>query len=359
MHHYTIRLRALCLAATCVALATPVAFAQVSDYALVHKVTLTAGANFVSAPVHHQAAFSGTVASVSGDVISFVETQNWTVDQFGPFTLPGASSPSAQYILLVTKDASTSPGVAGDWWPVQSNTASTVTLSPDGDTLSAILGVGDKIEVRPLISLADLFGTGASVAITKDNDLDPVTSQEDIIRTLAGTSFVDSIFYHDGSLDTEGWYVNGSLVDASQVRFNPGEPLMFFRKTGAAALNVAFKGRAQTTRLTTFVKSGANPVGVVYPVNSPIGTNNLLESGLNTDNDLDPVTSQEDLGRGVAGTSFTSSFFYHDGSLDTAGWYVNGSLDPAFAFEPTKGYFLFRKTGTGTLRWREAVPFAP
>jgi hypothetical protein len=96
---------------------------------------------------------------------------------------------------------------------------------------------------------------------------------------------------------------------------------------------------------------------MVYPVDAPIGTSNLKESGWISDSDFDVLATQEDVGRVVTGTSFGQDIFHHDGSLDTAGWYVGGVLNNTFGLQTQRGFILFRK-GPSTLVWRQSVPFS-
>jgi hypothetical protein len=268
----------------------------------------------------------------------------------------GAST-FTQYVVVLTKDASVSPGKAGDWFGVVSNTDGTLTLLPAAtETPAGSLAAGDEIEIRKLNSLKDFFGSGASVVLNKDNDLDPSLSTEDIIRFMDGTSFGAEVFYHDGSAGagSEGYYVNGDQdVDGSKITVGPDECLMVFRQTGST--NAVTLGNVQSTPLSHYLVAGANPVGTGFPVNAGIGASGLFAPGWVADNDLDPSASTENIVRRVEGTSFTDEIFYHDGSLDAAGWYINGSLDNAFGLPSAGGLMMFIQA---PLTWRQTVPFA-
>jgi hypothetical protein len=99
-------------------------------------------------------------------------------------------------------------------------------------------------------------------------------------------------------------------------------------------------------------------MGVVFPVDAPLSTSNLTESGWGSDVDFDILTSQEDIIRSVVGTSFGDEMFHYKGVDDVNGWSVNGAWNGTCAFAPTTGYLFFVK-GPGPLVWRQAVPFDP
>ncbi|MEI7989395.1 MAG: TIGR02597 family protein [Chloroflexota bacterium] len=317
----------------------------------IHRLILTAGPNFISAPLHHAPAFRGTVSSVAAGAVTLSGTPGWSANQFGPH------DGFAQYIALLRNTASATPGNQGDWWPVQANTANTLTLKTGGEDLTTVVGAGDELEIRRLISLQDIFGTGTSLRLFKDSNGSASAKDEDVIYLVSGTSFSSEVFYHDGSLAPEGYYVDGNgPFDGSTITIGPDEPIMIFRKTSAPTLNFFAVGQVQATRLTHYLKFGPNPVATGYPVVSPIGSSDLLESGWKADSDGSANPKDEDLLYAVTGSSFSDEIFYHDGTLVAPGWYVNGVQNDAFPLDSAKGLFLFVQNPLG-LRWRESVPF--
>jgi uncharacterized protein (TIGR02597 family) len=321
----------------------------------VHRITLESGANFISVPFHQKPTFRGAVLSTTTDQIEVEGNPGWTGDQFG------LRDGMHQYVVLVSRDISASPGVQGDWWHIVDNDTDTLTVDPGLDDLSAHLETGDKLEIRRLNSLKDVFGAGSDFLLHKDSDFDILATQEDIIRFVVGTTFSNVIFYHDGTYDTEGYYLNGTLVgtgDGSTITLNPDQPFMVFRKTGSPPLDLLLKGQVQTIPLTHYLAPGANAVGCIFPVDAGIGASNLKESGWISDTDFDVLVTQEDIGRSVIGTSFADDFFHYAGPDDLNGWYINGQLNNSYPFEPTRGYVLFIK-GPDYLVWRQAVPFTP
>ena len=128
----------------------------VSEVMGIHKIVLSSGANFISVPFHHKADFRGVLQSATSSSATLAGSTGWTANQFGP------QNGIAQYILVVTKDVSASPGVEGDWWHITGNTSDTVTVDPHSDDLSTHLSAGDTLEVRHLTSMKDLFGSRSS-----------------------------------------------------------------------------------------------------------------------------------------------------------------------------------------------------
>ncbi len=323
-----------------------------------YKVPLTPGANTISVPLHPLAAARGLMANVTGNTVALNGNPNLTANWFVP------ANSFSQYILLVRKDASNSPGVEGDWWPITSKTVNTVTLNPGADVLPGLLVSGDAVEIRRLISLKDLFGYGPTLALNQDHDFSAATgdyAKADVIRFLSGTSFGSPIFYHDGSLAPEGYYLGGiGPLDGSTITVLPGQAFMVFRPLNSGATDILVTGQAQSGRLTQYLQPGPNAVGTPFAGLAPVGTSNLRESGWALDHDYSAATgnyAKADLIRLITGTSFGPALFYHDGTLVPAGWYVNGALNNNSPLQPGKAY-LFFISGSNPKPWRQVVPYA-
>ncbi len=332
----------------------------VTDPAGYYGVTLKAGPNAISVPLHNFATARGLVGSVSGSTVTVTGNPNWPASAFAP------KDGYSQYLLLVRKDASASPGIAGDWWTIASNTGNTLTLSAGSDVLSSLLGSGDQIEVRRLTSMKDLFGTSATLVLNQDSNGNAAAgdfSQADVIRFISGTSFRAPIFYHDGTLLPAGYYVEGGNVgplDGATITVLPGQGFMVFRKTGSSATTVRVNGQVQVSRLTEYLKVGPNVIGSPFAAAAPIGTSGLKESGWVSDHDGSAAAgdwSKASLFRLITGTSFGPSVFHHDGSiLSPAGWYdANGVLNNDFPLQPGRAYIFFITAGN-PVRWHQAFP---
>ncbi len=337
----------------------------VSDPAGYYGVTHNAGPNAISVPLHNFATARGLVDSVSGNMVTMKVNPGWTANAFAP------KDGYNQYIMLVRKDASASPGIEGDWWTIASNTSNTLTLNAGTDVLSSLLGSGDQIEVRRLTSMKDLFGTGPTLILNKDSDGSAAAgdfSKADVIRFISGTSFQAPIFYHDGTMLPAGYYIEGGNVgplDGSTITVLPGQGFMVFRKAGSSPTTVLVNGQVQVSRLTEYLNVGPNIIGLPFAAAAPIGTNNLKESGWVSDHDGSAAAgdfSKASLLRLITGTAFGPPIFHHDGSLTPttgAGWYdAGGVLNNSFPLQPGRAYIFFI-TPTNAVRWRQAVPYAP
>jgi uncharacterized protein (TIGR02597 family) len=330
------------------------------------KVTVSPGANFISAPMHRLPGFRGVVTSRTSNTVTVAGTP-WTANEFG------RRDNFNQFMAIVRKDAAASPGIEGDWWPVTTNTSNTVTLDVGPDNLTTLLANGSHIEVRHLTSIQDLFGSGGSLILNPDSNFIVNTADEDVIRFVVGTSFGTTIFFHDGSLAGAGYYVRPpgqaqtGPFDGSTITIQPDQAIMFFRKSagpGSTSTNVVSIGQVQVKKLTHYLQPGGNSIGTGFPANAPIGTSGLLESGWISDSNFITSTADEDIIRAVAGTGFTDTVFHHNGALLTAGWYARppgGStvLSNNYPLATGRGYVFFIKPGTGALRWRQVVPFTP
>lgn len=324
---------------------------DLSEVSGVHRLALTAGPNLISAPLHRAASFRGTVSGVAAGTLTFGTSPGWTANQFGP------RDARYQFVALLRTDISIDPGHQGEWWPVTANTANALSLDTGGEDLTTLVGAGDAIEVRQLTSLKDLFGTGASLRLNKDVDGSASARDEDVLYLLTQTSFSSEIFYHNGALAPQGYYVDGEgPYDGSTLTLNPDQPIMVVRKAGSALLNLLFAGRVQSTRLTHYLSPGANPVGTAFPVDVAIGQCGLLEAGWLADANGSPSPAEEDVLYTVLGTSFADEAFYHDGSLASPGWYVNGEADEGFSLSSARGLVIYVKSPTG-LRWSQPAPF--
>ncbi len=180
----------------------------VSEPAGFYRLGLNPGANALSVPLGKLAPALGLVVSVTGNTVTVNGNPNWPVNAFDP------TNNFSQYILMVLNDASAtigSAGIQGDWWPVLSNTANTVTVNPGSDNLASILASGSSFAIRKLMSIKDLFGYGTSLILNKDCDFLSLGNYPkcDVIRFVAGTSFGMPIFYHDGTLAPAGYYLGG------------------------------------------------------------------------------------------------------------------------------------------------------
>lgn len=330
----------------------------ISEIAGIYKIPLTSaggGANFVSAPMQPKPVFRGKVSAISGNTITLEGSPRLTSGAYSQAAV--GSFNFAQYLVLLRKDASSTPGNAGDWFGIVRNTENQLTLTPGLALPSTSFGVGDEIEIRKMTSIKDLFGSGATCILNKDVDTDITQSQEDIIRLTAGTGFAEQIIYHNGAVVDEGYYVEDSHdPDGSKITLAPDEVLWVFRKTGSATVNVVSTGRAQSTPLTHYLAAGANPLATGFAVESPVGTSSLLEAGWVSDVNEDLVIGQDGIIRSLQGTGFVDTVFHYAGVNADPGWYLNDALNPTYPLPAGQGLMYF---AVNSLIWRQPAPFKP
>lgn len=328
-----------------------------------YKIPINAGSsatpNFISAPLHRIHDYRGIVSSATSNTVT-VSGSPWSVNQFAQVALAGTTLTNAQYIVVVRKDASETPGVEGDWWPIISNTANTLTLDVGVDNLSTLLANPDQVEIRHLTTMRDLFGYGSTVILNADSNFIPNQNQEDIIRYVQGTSLSHQVFYHkDATPANEGYYIGGvGPFDGTTLTIEPDQPIMVYRKAGSTATNVVSLGQVHVTRLTHYLGEGPNAVSSPFPAGAAVGTSNLKESGWISDVNFIPNVNQEDIGRKVVGASLSDQIYHHqDANPSLTGWYVGGVLSNDYTFAAGSGYIFYIKTGGGALRWRQSVPY--
>ncbi len=332
----------------------------VSDPVGFYKIAINPGANAISAPLQEISTFKGTVASVSGDIITFSGTPGFGVNAFNPVTVNG--SPRAQYVAILCNDADKAANdpnnATGDWWTIAANAAGSVTVVNGGDTISSFVAAGDQIEIRKLNSFAKLFGpVGASIlAPSPDGSADPAAN--DVVRFVQGTSFVETWVYI-AIEGFEGYYIDGNgPFDPATISVLPNAALVYFRKPDLMATNLCVLGGVQVKRLTHYLVPGPNTIGAVFPASAT-----LVASGMEAtagwvpspDGSSDPAVN--DFLRELTGTSFGPAWTYVNDGMGTTGWFDGVDFPSPEAIEPSKAYTVFVKNGSGARRFRQNVPF--
>lgn len=340
----------------------------VSDPVTASKWTVSAGVNTLSAPAHRTPVFSGKVTNVSGDVVTV--DGSLTASALDKVNLAGSGVYAFQYVLAVrhdtdvktnavqTLDYVAGPGTQGDWFTVENNTTSTVTITPDGfGTTAQRVESGDIVEIYKLINLKELFGSGPAfgnnLKVAAESEFDDTTGDQ--IYNMLGVGYNGSLTYHDGSLTSEGWWLNFGvfLGDGANFTFAPDEAVRLFRN-GGGSFDVTLTGVLQAYNLSHYVVPGFNPLSTGYAAPSPIGATRLLESGFAPEPDFDDAN---DITYTFLGVGYGNSLTYHDGGVTSQGWWVNfGSLNPAFPLDPGLGFTV--KTA-GSYVWRQNLPFVP
>jgi hypothetical protein len=332
----------------------------ISDVGAYYSIPIQAGPNFISAPLNASFTHRDLITTVTSNSVTFTNAPGFAAGQFSP------TNGFDQYIVLVIKDADKAVGnsnnVTGDWWPVVTNTANTITVGLAGSGLTNLLSPGDVLELRRLVSLKDLFGEGTNCFLYKDPSGNASTAECDVIRTMIGLSFGNQITYLDtnfvGQGSPEGYYINGSgPVDGATITLMPDEPIEFFRKDGASETNLLIRGVAQATPLTHYINPSVETFGQPFAVGSPVGASGLrehIEANGAASVNLFANILDEDVVREVIGTSLASSLI-----LNTNGnFYIGTTITNDYLFQPGRGWAYYIKPSTGGRAWRQRVPYS-
>ncbi len=257
--------------------------------------------------------------------------------------------------------------LAGQWFTITSIASSSIQVAENLQVLGA--AVGNKIEVRSFWTLGSLLPNGGGLPVS----VDPFNPSALFLANdpqAQGTNLAASAayFYHDGSLLPAGWYADGSLNASDNIVLSPEVSVTFRNATGniAQILNV---GNVPTTVTANTVvrrvageqdnliynpypaplvlsSSGLTANGVVQPSSDPFNPSELVLIYSSSANGLNAAAS--------------AAYFYHDGSLLPAGWYVNGSLDAADSISIAAGAAIVVRKASGSAseaQWKPALPY--
>lgn len=332
--------------------------ARASEVVGSRPLVLNAGPNVISAPFARAPHYRGSVEVITSNTVVVGYPGAWSTNQFAP------RDGFNQSILLVTRDQSENPGCEGDWWPVLAHTNGTFTLNTRGEDLGAVLAVGDQVELRPLTSVQDLFGSGSELRLLPDSNGLPRDAEEDslafLVRSGDGRNLQAGgrIFWHDGSLRSAGWYRGTTRVGdgtGATITFEPGAAFAFYRKRGASPLELVMSGRVHEERLSRYLLPGINLFGTPYPVNLALPEAGLRREAWNSDTNLVAETAVEDVLRPLVGFAPGASYFYHDGTRVGQGWYSRSGSGANVQLRPGAGYLLYL-AGSEPRTWRMASP---
>jgi hypothetical protein len=237
------------------------ALAQTATTTPVGVVTVQLDANrrtALSIPLENAPAAFGIVTGVTSTTITD------TAASFG--NLVGSS-----YIKITSGQAT------GRIFSITSNTATVLTVrtgaanfalpadNSSGNTNN--VAIGDKYEIVPMFTLADIFGSNSTNAVVKyganPNSADQVTIYSD------GTS---AVYFNNGS----NW--RNALVSGDQTNYNalgilPTSGIWIVRRATGTNASLDFVGQVPTYGFKTQLPGGARvAVGMPYPGNATLGT---------------------------------------------------------------------------------------
>ena len=299
-----------------------------------------------------------SVVSVSGLDISVSETV-------------AGSFANTHYVLF------SSGSQAGQWFEVTANDAGSLTLSGgDGVTdLGVDLGISadDAFKVISFWEVDQVFPDGVGFAASA-NVFGPTALIFINNLQAEGTnlSAAGSYFYHDGTsgFKAEGWYENGTLVDADELRLSP-DTYFTIRNSSGADFSFTLPGSVPVEVIGTAVISDVaaqdNQLVNPYPADLTLATSGLtlndvvaISTNVFAPSDLVFLLDNDTVG---TNKSASASYFYHDGSsgFKTAGWYENGTLTAADSVAiPAGAAFIVRKAAgaPAVAAWNPPTPYS-
>ena len=200
----------------------------------------------LSIPFLATPAFTGVIQSVSGNVITLSGTPNWSANQF----VPGGTQTHTYYALLGPTSGTTNPK-NGNFYQVTANGAGTVTVSLNGDSISAV-PANSAITLIPYWTLDALFpASNANVSFT------PTTSTRTFKTEVLLPDYADpginlaptKTYYFINSGTNVGWRMVGDAIttDHGNDPLIPDGYVIVRNQNGAPTLPLVFAGNAPTS----------------------------------------------------------------------------------------------------------------
>lgn len=195
---------------------------------------------------------------------------------------------------------------------VTSFTANSITTEDD---LSLYAAAGDTYAIRPLHTIASLFGATNSAGLRTGNS----ASSADTIVIPDGQGGTQTIYYSTSS--PAGWRNSATgTADASATPVYHVDAITITRRW-LTSLNLTFAGELRTRPTHYVVQPGQNPVSVNQPVSVTLANNTLqdqVRQGDSATADLVWIPN-------TTTTGYKKYYYTPDAPPLTAGWKLVGS----------------------------------
>jgi Verrucomicrobium spinosum paralogous family TIGR02597 len=264
---------ALCTAALLLAFST--LNAQSVTTTPVGAVNVSALANsetFLSVPLSRPAVFTGTVAGVSGNVITVSGAPAWATNVFAK-NLP--AQPNTYYVRL------RSGSLGGQYFTISANSANTLTVDSNGLDLS-LVGADEKLEIAPYWTLGSLFPAAnagsafvaSATTFSRQTELYFPNLSYNGINPPTDETF----FFYNGAWRKVG--ADAAVAYDDRVVL----PDMFFRlRNRASATNLTIVGQVESGPVGTVINKGTikldNIVAIPFPTDVTLANSGLISSG--------------------------------------------------------------------------------
>jgi uncharacterized protein (TIGR02597 family) len=321
-------------------------------------ITKTVNANAdlrLGLPFKQSSSFSGAAASVSSGTINVTGS------------MPDVTT-AAHYAWI------TSGTLEGNWYVVSSSDASSVTVAEDLE--SAGLSADDTLEVIPFWTLNTLFPDGNGFTASSD-PFGPIAFilTSDISGQGTNLAPATAYFYHDGSLGPAGWYINGDLGSGTQdnTALSP-EAYITIRNGTSSAITATVAGTVPSAVVSNDVVQRAagdqdNQIPNPYPSGVTLANSGLADGASPAlTPSPDPFSPVDlllvfDAQPTATNPAPDKAFFYHDGSLGPAGWYINGDLgagtQDTYTIPAGAAIVVRKASGADSISsWSPALPYS-
>lgn len=271
--------------------------------------------NFVPVQLSKQPAFTGSVASISGNQVNLNGASLGDVT-----TLP-------HYLIIQSGDG---VGYLSD---VSAATSTSVTTVDD---LSAQITTGTTVSIIPHVLLTDVFGTGASLVLQGGNP----TSADTVY--LVGSDGAFKPYYYKNSGFGQGWKNASTGATEATIPVYPSESILVERKaeTDTQALT-QFGNVAQDSK--SVYAPGFNSAASAYPSTMALSAlQGVVQGGTASTADIVYIVNQD--------TGQLSPYYYKNSGFGR-GWKdaASGATVDATAIDIRQGFILERKESSNAV----------
>ncbi len=272
---------------------------------------------FVTPPFERPAIWTGTIASVSGNVVT-LNSASFTLNQL----VYNAGTQPNTYYLRIGNHSTTNPK-EGNYYTITANGTNTVTLDLAGDNISTIAS-GTKAKIIPYWTLNTLFPNGQGV-VGSPSFLLPATEILIPNQTGNGINLSASATYYYLNTDSE-WRMIGSNNNQNNAILYPDS--YFIIRSKSTGSQFAIAGNVELGKQSLWLRTQSsgkqdNPVGLARPMPIKLDDLGLISSGAFAPSPSILVITDELLvfNNSAAGInkSATATYFYTGGQWKKIG----------------------------------------
>ena len=293
----------------------------------------------VSPDLQNSAVWSGTVDTVTGDILALENGSLPAVLTPGAYdNISAAFAPSVVYAYFIeTAD--------GYWAHIETNGASSVTVEAGA---GAQFSPGEVVSIHRHVTISDYFGPANETGLLGDNT-GAVAEADNVILIDEVNSSSVTIF---PSNVLGGTWITDGFLEAGNFPIYPDQGMQVVRR-GVTNLTVVHDGEVDTNGRQIPVTTGVQIRPYVLPVDTTLADLDLytgLESTGLADDDGTAGIGNADTVQ-VLEDGATTTYFYSTLDLGAgAGWYTDGFL-PAGILPAGAGLIINRNNP------RDSAPF--